>query len=266
MAYEIVGLDVSARGLRALVLINGYPVFMPRDTAPIFGAYNINSQIIEGDNELRVRLGRANDGAELSPEDELSLELFRTPHGVERSEQSYLVRYTWDRDEQELELDGMTDVLTHRFHVPPASAFGRWAWQDAAAFTEGDRVAIETLVGRVRQALEQRDADLVTALLGASFAELALALDVRTDQLELAIREELKPYFEHDGWQVDPIDYGVVSLIPACEGRIVLVMGHQGVPILRGRVVVPEDEEPPLPPYELELAVSNLGGTWTVVR
>ena len=85
MAYEIFGLDVTSSGLRALVLVNGYPVFMPRDTAYIRGSYNTNPYIIEGTNELRVRLGRASDGADLGPEDEFAFDLFRVPHGVDRT-------------------------------------------------------------------------------------------------------------------------------------------------------------------------------------
>ncbi len=265
MSHIIWGIDVQCQELRSLALLNGYPVVMPVDAGEHIMSAKLNPFIIEGPNELRIRLGRAEDGASLAATARYQADLFRTPHGVMRDDSSYLVRYEWDREEQELAEDGMTDVLTHRFEASPADAFGRWAWQDALPFDPGQRVAIELLVGRCREALVERDPDKLLALLSLQLAETAHALGVRADELEQDLRDHLEPFFAADGWEVAPIDYGIVSLIPSTDGKLVLVMGHRGAPILQGQIVL-DDESDPLPPFMMELCVSNLDGTWTVVR
>ncbi len=260
------GLDVHTEELRSLVLLNGYPAFMPADEEPCIASLKLNPWIVEGTNELRIRLGPARDGERLPVTASFKADVFRTPHGVERDDDSYLVRFEWNPDEHKLDKDGMTIVLSHLFEVPSHQAFGRWAWQDAIPFDPGQRVAIELLVGKCRQALVDRDPDALVALLSLQLAELGQALDVPPDLLEQKLREHLEPFFAADGWEVAPIDYGVVSLVPAADGRIVLVVGRQGMPVLHGIIATDDEQEEEPPPFLMELAVSNLDHCWTVVR
>lgn len=265
-SHPIWGLEVQTEGLRAVVLLNGYPVFMPTDTGGRTTSLKLNPHIVEGDNEIAVRLGRELDGADLGPRADFSMKAYHTVKGVAPTEEDYVARYEWDPDAQELEPDGMTDAFRQRFAVPPKRAFGRWAWQDAIPFVAGDRVAVEHLVGKCRRALEERDVDTLLALLSLYAAETSIALNVPIPEAEQLLREYLEPYFGDDRFEMAPLDYGSMPLIPVCDGRIVLVMAPGGGPILQGQIRVDEGEEPPLPPVGMELAVSNLGGTWTVVR
>ncbi|MBW2458573.1 MAG: hypothetical protein JRI68_29005, partial [Deltaproteobacteria bacterium] len=96
--------------------------------------------------------------------------------------------------------------------------------------------------------------------------ETAQALDLPPGELEQNLRDHLAPFFAADGWEVAPIDYGIVSLIPSTDAKLVLVMGHRGTPVLQGQIVLDDEEAEPPPPFMMELCVSNLDGAWMVVR
>jgi hypothetical protein len=260
------GLEVQTQALRALVLLNGYPVFMPTDTGPRTTACKLNPQIIEGENLLQVRLGREADGAVLTPRADFELSVYHAPAGGPPGSKIGVARYEWEAGRDEIQPDGMTDLFEHCFDVEPDQAFGRWQWQDAVVFEEGERVAIETLVGKCRAALADRKVDDLLALMSLYAVEMSTALGVPVEEAEQELREYLQPYFADDRWEMAPLDYGALPLMPVCGGRIVLVMAPGGGPVLRGQIRVEEDEEPPLPPLGMEVSVSNLGGTWTVVR
>jgi len=230
---HIWGLEVETEALRAVVLLNGYPVFMPTDTGGRNAAYKLNPWIIEGDNVLRARLGRERDGLSLSPEAYFEMKAYHTVHGTLPTAADLIARYEWDPGEQEIAPDG---------------------------------VAIETLVGKCRGTLAAKDCDGLLALMSLYAAETSAALDVPMERAEQPLRDYLEPYFDDERWEMAPIDYGALPLLPVCGGRIVLVMAPGGGPVLRGQIRVDEGEEPPLPPVGMQLAVSNLGGTWTVVR
>jgi hypothetical protein len=96
--------------------------------------------------------------------------LLKGEHGVAPDDTNRVAYFAWNPTEFPVEPGALTGVWARQFTVPPAQAFGRWAWQDAPATPprEDDARELVALCEIVHAALARRDLDahLRAALVG----------------------------------------------------------------------------------------------------
>ncbi len=253
--YLIYALEVQCSGLAVEVLLNGAPVYAEPWGATRFTQMKLNPWIVDGPNQLEVRLGPP-PGQKVESGAGFKTLVIKGEHGKEPGPDANIVAFQWSDAEQPLAPEGMTAVYARP--VPIDEGHGRWAWQDATPFTEADRDDIAALVLALHGALAARDAGTVTAYVRVKTEEYARALDVPAAELDADLRETLENRFKADDWQMDPIDPAALELRPSTDGRLVKVTDAGQRPPLRGQG---EGQ-----PYAMELTVSKLAHGWTVVR
>jgi hypothetical protein len=253
--YLIYALEVQCTGLRVEVLLNGASVYGEPLGAARFSQMKLNPWIVEGRNPIEVRLGPP-PGGKVDSGAELKMQVLKAEHGKELAPDASLLSFVWSEAEQPLEKEGLTPVF--EAPVPIAEGHGRWAWEDATPFADGDRPDVEALVFALHAALAARDEATVVAYLGVKTEEYARALDVPAAELESDLRATLREHFAAPDWHMDPVDPAQLALEPSAGGKLVTVTEAGGRAPLRG--------EGDGKKYTLDLTVSRLAHGFTIVR
>jgi hypothetical protein len=254
--------EVSCAGLEAEVRLNDWPVFRRVALeARTYGA-KVNPFIVEGKNRLDVGVGPLPSGLVAEDEARLDVKVYKTEHGTASKDDDVLVHYRWTAEESPLAAEGTRRVFSHGFDF--RKAFGRWGWERAKRFMPEDEPAIAGLVSALHRALAQRDATGALALVEPRVRELARSVDLTPEEQLQKQLDFWGVYFASPAWVLDPFDPAKLSYESAAGGRLVLVTGPEGASPITGSAIVPDCVGPY--PFELDLTVSHIDGSWQVVR
>lgn len=254
--YKIIVLEVACGGLWAETLLNGAPVVRVVDGARKMIQAKGNPWVVEGPNWLQARLGFPQGQDSVGAGAEFRLLAFEIEHGDPAAVRDVLTSYEWDAEDQPIEEPGLQLVLERQ--IAPTQTHGRWAWEDAAPYRDGDRPAVEALVQQVHQALSNRDLATMQGLMALKHEELARGLDVSAAELEQDSAEGLQTAFTEDDWLVAPLDPTLLVLEPTAGGRLVNVYGPQMSAPVRASVFQEA--------LDVKMTVSHLAQGWTIVR
>ncbi len=253
--YLIYALEVQCNGLLVQVLLNGVAVFEEAAAGFRFTQLKLNPWIVDGPNQLEVLTGPP-PGQELGKDAELKLLVIKGPHGQEPGPDADVVSFTWNEADAPLESDQIVRVLDSP--VPVDEGHGRWAWQDASPYAQGDEGDMAALVQQAGQVLASRDSAGYLALLALKTEEMSRALNVPAAELQKDISDVLRERFAADDWQVEPVDPAALRYAPTAGGRLVRITDDLGRPPLRGMGGGQA--------FETSMTVSHLAQGWTVVR
>jgi hypothetical protein len=244
-------LELVASALRFEVLLNGWPAIRGATSRGTTSTVRLNPFIIDGDNELLLRLAPHPD-----PEHQrrLSLRLASVPEGHERSEEHEILRYRWTK-ESPLADHEPTSVLQHVMRVD--AAFGRWSWQEAIPYRDGDRPAVQGLVDELHRAMSDAKVDDVVRLFEVKTEELGRAVGRTPDEAREATRALVEYFVRNPDWKMAPFDPAKLVIRPEADGRLVALSSEESIGALQGSGPMP---------LEMDLVVSNLAGRWTIVR
>lgn len=228
-------LKFAVRDLRVQVKLNDIEIFADRAGGAQTGMDPINPFIIEGKNRLEVRAGgvpvprTAKDGPETKPglrQGSAEFALLCGEFGQELGPEQRLLRYSFDPRRTPLTTPRLTTVMAA--DVPVSRAFGRWAWQDAPAFQEGDAGAVAQAVQGIYEALRTRDLARLEGLYRRKNEELARALDMTLEELEHEQTEHYHGLFDAPGYAVRFEDPAGLTCRAMAGGRLVSVTTARG--------------------------------------
>ncbi len=230
-------LEVQYQGVQVEVSLNGIQVFTNDREEGGIAQVKLNPWIVEGDNQLRVLIGR---GREITTDTETTVtpmfkfRIIKGEHDREPGEEGLLADYEWQPDESPLNFGIMATVWEQDIDID--SAFGRWSWQDSPKGTLSvqDRDAILALVSETHDALANRDVDRLSQLMEMKTDEMSRALGISSQTMEDGQRRFWNFLFENPAWFVEPVNFDSLTLIPQSEGCLVVVKDTQGEPPLRG--------------------------------
>jgi len=244
-------LEMQYGGVRAKALLNDIQVCERVGGKSGMSQINLNLWIMEGRNKIQVFA--AAEGGRATQR--LALKLLAGPYG---ELPPALAEKQWDAAAKPLGASGYTLVWEHEF--TPERAFGRWAWQDAPVASLGaeERAGITALVQEVQTALEKGDVKRLGEFFKLKNAETARALGMEEAEMAEGFNGMFEEFAHARKRKVEPLDAGELVMTPQAGGRLIQVTAAQG-----GAPVKASGEDSEL---ELEMAVSQVGGRWTIVR
>ncbi len=254
--YRLVVLELSCQGLWAQALVNGAAVIQVDDGTQQVIQTKANPWVIEGANQLQARLGWPRNANGLGQGASYRLRAFEIEHGDAQAIPQPLAEYHWDPANTPLDAPGLEAVFEQT--IAPQQTHGRWAWQDAVAYTPADRSQIEATVGQLREQLVNKDLPAVSLAHAVKHEEMARALDVPVASMADDFREGLELVFAASDFSVGPLDPAALVLEPGADGRLVDIYGPQGEAPLR---LTADGEQ-----IGVRLTVSQLERGWTIVR
>ncbi|MBW2454688.1 MAG: hypothetical protein JRI68_09260 [Deltaproteobacteria bacterium] len=253
--YLIYAHEVQCEALVVQVLLNGVAIFEEPTGSYRFSQSKLNPWIVDGPNQLEVLAGPP-PGEEVGKDAQLKVSVIKAPHGKHPGPEAEVVAFEWNEGDHPLLPDQLTRV--HEGPVPVDEGHGRWAWQDAAAYSPGDDGAIAGLVMHAAQTLAARDLTGYVGLLAVMNEEMSRALDVPAAELLNDVSAALGELFAADDWRVDPVDPARLRYSPTAGGQLVRVTDDLGNSPLRGTGGGQT--------FETALTVSHLTQGWTIVR
>ena len=258
MAHKLIwGAALEITGIAGEIWLNGVRLYRASATSRRLYQTKLNPWVVEGDNHLRVTLGTL-DGGPVPDGGAATFAAFVVEHGTVLTASDYLVTRSFPAKDVELAEHGISTFLEWPFRVPPARAFGRWAWEDAAAYAPSDRGDVLAIVEQLHRALAARDADRASTLVAVKMEELGRALGVPAAELVRDQREHWLRLFAADDYAVDGLSLGALVLEAQADGRLVTVTAADGRAPLRGGAA---DDT-----LALDVALARVAGQWVIVR
>lgn len=259
----VVEFDVER--LSAEVHVNGWPVCRSHTTAGRLTNIKISPWLVEGENVFQIYLGAPVDDdnmPELDPNgyvqpNGLIVSLFKLDGDERPAENPPMLVYRWMEECHPLPEEGLTLVYEHRFRME--EAFGRFAWEDALPYAETDRPAILEVVRAFREALDRHDVETIIEMQKVRLEELGRCAGMDYDGMAEDHRKLLDKLMD-PGIVVQPFVAEDFVLRSGAAGRLVQVEREGGDMRTIG-VQSPIGIGGSYP-----LCMSNLNGTWTIVR
>lgn len=250
--FQMFVVEMQFEGVRTKAVLNGIQVSERVSGKSGMSQTNLNPWIVEGRNKIQVFAGPA-AGGKGAPR--LGMKLLGGPYG---ELPPTLAAAEWDAAANPLAGSGYTLVWEHEF--TPESAFGRWAWQDAPESSVGaeERAGITALVEEVRSSLVKGDVKRMSELFQLKHAEMARALDMTEAEMSEGMNGMFEEFAQVANRKVEPLDAGGLVMTPQAGGRLIRVTAAAGGAPVKASA---EDVE-----LELEMAVSRVGGRWTITR
>lgn len=247
-------MEIECEGLRSSVAMNGGVLFHTYQAVPRGMRRRAEPWLRTGDNQLTIELAEITD--EDCEERHLLVSLYRVPADREEppDDNFLIVRYRWSENEASLDGSHFVVVFRHRFSVQ--HAVGPWEWERARPFADGDEGDVILGVASLHAAMGQGATALTMALLGVRTEELSrgLGLDQGTAESELA--SYFDTFFAAEGWSLAPLS--PLRVHREAGGQLVRVTDELGGPPITGGA----DGRP----FAFETTLSNIDGTWVVVR
>ncbi len=255
--YTIVVVELRSEQVAYEAVLNGGVVVRSLELPDTITQTKLNPMIIEEEsNLLEVSVAPLSGGDELDPRAKLELRVHEGAHGKHPGDGGKLLEYQWSQSSAPLAGGGFQSLVQQP--IKPQARHGRWLWQDADAFSEADRPAIEALLTRFQDACAAGDLDGVMALLEKRDEELARALDVGVGRVVAAERSAINPFFEQTDWQLERCTPDELELHPRAGGRLVELTRSGRAPVVQGSAA---DEL-----LQIGLTVSHIEGAWTIIR
>lgn len=246
---------IECEGLSSSVALNGGVLFHTYQAAPRGMRRRAEPWLRRGDNQLSVALAELTD--EDADERHLRVSLYRVPADREEPpDDNYLiVRYRWSENEAGLDGPTFTPVFRHRFSVQ--REVGPWEWERARPIADGEEGDVIQAVAGLHAAMHQGATALTMALLGVRTEELARGLGLDHGAAESELAAYFDDFFGAEGWSLAPLS-PTLRVHREAGGQLVRVTDeHGGPPIIGGA----EGR-----PFAFETTLSNIDGTWVVVR
>jgi len=229
-------LNVSIRGYRAEVFVNGAPIVHTPLDAAYTAIPSVSEWMIEGSNEITVEI------AERAP-------VAKTP---DPDSPQRLIVQLCQGELGEMVAPGQEQVLCEIRHSPasdpgprpparllqkyPLARWPRWAWQDAPVFADDEAADAELwmFLESVHDELGDRRIDAVLARERVKFAELGPLYGSSPAEAAALTRAQFAELAGMAPWSVAPIERDEVQLRRCCGGRVVELRGADGRAALRG--------------------------------
>lgn len=255
-SYQVVVLELITKDVWAEVWLNGTPALRFPTGEQVRIQQKANPWIVEGPNWIQARLGYPREQDGLGPKPTYEFRVFEVEWGNPDGERKILAIFDWDPEGHPIEEPGLRMVYEQQFS--PEQTHGRWSWEDATPYQDGDRPKIESLAGDLHQAFARQDVPTITGMMTTKLSELGRGLDLPAAEMTQNTGEALEAGFEQDDWVLGPFDPAELVVEPTAGGKLVNVFGPDGGPPVRatmsGEVV------------EVGMTVSHLAQGWTIVR
>jgi len=255
-------LNVSVRGYRAEVLVNGAPIVQ----TPLENAYtaipSVSEWMIEGSNEISVEIAaRAPVPTDPDPDSppRLIVQLCVGALGemVAPGQEQVLCEIRRS-PAQDLGPRPPTRLsVTHTLAQWP-----RWAWQDAPVFADDEAADAElwTFLESVHHELDERRVDAVIARERVKFAELGPLYGSTPAEAAALTRAQFAELAAQAPWSVATLEREELVLRRCCGGRVVELRGPDGRAALRSGPTM-EDAA-----WSLYAYVARIDGLLEIIR
>jgi len=242
--------------------INGAAITRNSRTYPFLVYPSISEWLVDGKNELSIRIDRVSDGAlaEGGPgAAQAALSLCRAELGtyIEPDEEDEIFGVEWESTEEGLELPATARVTGEVRHE-----FGMWAWELADRLTDDaeTRRSIAALVGDLHRTLSARQVEPFLERMTLKFDEISRCYGKTRHAMNQEARQGLPEVWRHPAWAMAPFEAEGMQLRLCCGGRVAEVRARDGGVPLRQLEAI-DDET-----WGLGLFVARINGVFTVVR
>lgn len=232
MSDWIVAAETRCNGVAVELIFNGAAIVREFVFSGNMLMNKLNPWIVEGPNQLEVRVAAAAGQPSPGADAHLALAVYEGPHGTHPGPGGKLTELTWSQAAQPLAGEGFQQLKMLEFKTRAATP--RWRWLDALPYSDADRPAIVARLMELHAALAASDFDAVAALTRLRDEELALALDVSLDRWVALERQSVASLFQAKNWQLQDVDASELEFHPRAGGKLVEVTRRGMQPPLVG--------------------------------
>ena len=252
-------LELQCQGLSVNVMLNDIVMFSDPHCTDKTTQVNVNPWIIKGDNHLQVQLGlpiEVKTSHNNRASQMFELRLASGVRGKEPGPEDRRAEYILNTTDKNFKINELKTVWQKNFEVSPA--FGRWAWQDAIPYSEAEHQAVMSLLNQIHSALSNKNSKKLRSILDLKNKEMSRSMGVDSAMMLSGQDSFFTSYFNNPDWKIEPLDPSKLRFIPEASGRLIKVTDLNGNPPLRGAA----GERP----FLMEIIVSNINGTWHIIR